>query len=88
MKFSIEKKLPHTLARAGKIETPHGVIETPAFIVVGTKASVKSLTPAQVEELGAQSLLANTYHLYLEPGDEKIKAAADCRGPAPEPEAS
>jgi queuine tRNA-ribosyltransferase len=75
MKFSIEKKLPHTLARAGKIETPHGVIETPAFIVVGTKASVKSLTPAQVEELGAQSLLANTYHLYLEPGDEKIKAA-------------
>jgi queuine tRNA-ribosyltransferase len=72
MKFSIEKKLPHTLARAGKIETPHGVIETPAFIVVGTKASVKSLTPAQVEELGAQSLLANTYHLYLEPGDDLV----------------
>jgi queuine tRNA-ribosyltransferase len=75
MKFRVEEKLTGTLARAGKIETPHGVIETPAFIVVGTKGSVKSLTPSQVEELGAQSLLANTYHLYLEPGDLKVKDA-------------
>jgi len=75
MKFKIEKKLKGTLARAGEIETPHGVIETPAFIVVGTKGSVKSLTPLQITELGAQSVLSNTYHLYLEPGDEQVAKA-------------
>lgn len=61
------------LARAGIIHTPHGDIETPAFITVGTKATVKSLTPEQVSEhIGAQAVLANTYHLYLEPGDEIV----------------
>jgi len=75
MKFKIEKKLPGTLARAGMIETEHGVIETPAFVVVGTKATVKSVTPEQVKELGAQVVLANTYHLYLQPGDELIHTA-------------
>ena len=74
--FYIEKKLGNgTLARAGVIETPHGKIETPAFIVVGTKATVKALTPEQVKDLGAQAVLANTYHLYLEPGDEIIRDA-------------
>lgn len=76
--FSIEKKLTSKegaggLARAGTIHTPHGDIETPAFIVVGTKGSVKSLTPEQVASLEAQAVLANTYHLYLEPGDEEVK---------------
>ncbi len=69
--FSVEKKGPG-LARAGVIHTPHGDIETPAFIAVGTKATVKALTPAQLEELGAEAVLGNTYHLYLEPGDELI----------------
>ncbi len=73
IKFSIEKKLPNKLGRAGVLETPHGKIETPAFVVVGTKGSVKSLTPEQVESLGAQVVLANTYHLYLEPGDETVR---------------
>lgn len=73
--FKILKKLPGTLARVGEIHTPHGVIETPCFVTVGTKATVKSLTPEQVKDLGAQVVLANTYHLYLEPGDEIVKAA-------------
>lgn len=74
--FSIEKKLGgDTLARAGIIHTPHGDIETPAFTVVGTKATVKSLTMEQVKTLGTQAVLANTYHLYLAPGDELVKRA-------------
>lgn len=75
LKFNIKKKLDGTLARAGVLETPHGKIETPAFVTVGTKATVKALTPEQVSDLGAQVVLANTYHLYLQPGDEIIKKA-------------
>jgi queuine tRNA-ribosyltransferase len=63
------------LGRAGTITTPHGTIETPAFVVVGTKATVKSLTPEMVAALGAQVVLANTYHLYLEPGEAILKKA-------------
>ena len=72
--FSIQVKGPG-LARAGVIETPHGTIKTPAFVTVGTKATVKALTPEMVEALGAQVVLANTYHLYLEPGDERVARA-------------
>ena len=76
MKFSIEAKVKGGLARAGRIETAHGVIETPAFIPVGTKATVKSLTPEIVrDEVGAGAVLANTYHLYLQPGVEVLRAA-------------
>lgn len=71
--FKIEKEIPNALGRAGRLETPHGVIETPAFVSVGTKATVKALTPEQILETGAQVVLANTYHLYLEPGDERVK---------------
>lgn len=74
-RFEITKKLEGTLARAGEIHTPHGVILTPSFVTVGTKATVKALTPEQVKDLGAQVVLANTYHLYLEPGDEVVKKA-------------
>lgn len=70
--FKITKKLDGTLARVGEIHTPHGVIHTPSFVTVGTKATVKALTPEQVADLGAQVVLANTYHLYLEPGDEIV----------------
>jgi queuine tRNA-ribosyltransferase len=79
--FKIEKEVKHEvnntskgdIARAGVIHTDHGDILTPAFITVGTKATVKSLSPEQVSNLGAQAVLANTYHLYLEPGDEIVK---------------
>jgi len=61
--------------RAGVISTPHGEIRTPAFIPVGTKATVKSVTPETVQSLGAQAVLANAYHLYLQPGSELIEQA-------------
>jgi queuine tRNA-ribosyltransferase len=77
IKFSIEKKCPRALGRAGLLGTGHGTIKTPAFVAVGTKATVKSLTPEQVKDLGVQVILANTYHLYLEPGDEMIKKAGE-----------
>ncbi len=73
IKFEIKEKIPGKLGRAGVIETAHGVIETPAFVSVGTKATVKALTPEQIQATGAQVVLANTYHLYLEPGDERVK---------------
>ncbi|MBO9367261.1 MAG: tRNA guanosine(34) transglycosylase Tgt [Chloroflexi bacterium] len=60
-------------ARAGRFVTPHGTLLTPVFAPVGTQATVKMLTPAQVEEAGATLILANTYHLYLRPGDERIR---------------
>jgi len=61
-----------TKARVGEIKTAHGVIKTPAFIPVGTKASVKSLTNAQLAEIGVQCFFVNTYHLYLQPGEEVV----------------
>lgn len=63
------------LARVGVIHTPHGAIQTPAFIPGGTNATVKALTNEQVSELGGQAVLANTYHLYLRPGTELIEQA-------------
>ncbi len=71
--FKIEKKMPGALGRAGQIRTPHGDIKTPAFVTVGTKATVKALTTEQLQNIGAQAVLANTYHLYLQPGDELIR---------------
>jgi len=59
-------------ARAGSFDTPHGHIHTPIFAPVGTQATVKAVTPAQLEEIGASLILANTYHLYLRPGEELI----------------
>ena len=61
------------LGRAGVLSTPHGDIQTPAFVTVGTKATVKAMTPEQVADTGAQVVLANTYHLYLQPGEEVLK---------------
>lgn len=73
--FIIKKKIPKKLGRAGIIVTPHGEIKTPSFVVVGTKATVKSLTPEQLITHNIQVVLANTYHLYLQPGDELVKEA-------------
>lgn len=74
-KFEIKSRLNGTLARTGVIQTPHGDIQTPAFVVVGTKANVKALVPEQVESVGAQAVLGNAYHLYLQPGHELIDRA-------------
>lgn len=71
--FSVTHRLPGTLARAGVLHTPHGDIQTPAFIVGGTKATVKALTPEQVKDLGGQAVLANTYHLMLRPGADIVE---------------
>jgi queuine tRNA-ribosyltransferase len=71
--FQIEKQIG--LARVGKIHTPHGVIETPAFVAAATLANVKGLTWSQVNELGAEAALANTYHLVLQPGTDLVKEA-------------
>lgn len=67
--------LPNGLGRTGVIHTPHGDIRTPAFIAVGTKATVKSVLPEAVAGLGAQAVLANAYHLYLQPGSDIVDAA-------------
>ena len=75
MNFKIEKKLANSLGRVGVLETAHGVILTPAFVAVGTKATVKSLSPEQVRDVGTQVVLGNTYHLYLQPGDEIVRDA-------------
>lgn len=75
IKFNITKELMGCQARAGVIETPHGHINTPAFIVGGTKATVKALTPEQIKDLGGEAVLVNTYHLMLRPGAEIIKYA-------------
>ena len=75
MKFEVLHKCPTTGARVGKLYTDHGVIDTPCFMPVGTKATVKSLSPEEVRETGSQILLSNTYHLYLRPGHELIERA-------------
>ena len=72
--FTFELLAQQGNARAGVFHTPHGDIPTPIFAPVGTKATVKGVTPAQLHELGSQLVLANTYHLYLRPGDETVAA--------------
>ena len=73
--FVIKHAESASLARVGTITTPHGEIQTPAFIPVGTKATVKSVLPEAMADLGAQALLANAYHLYLQPGADIIDEA-------------
>ena len=76
IKYELLHECKQTGARRGRIHTPHGIIETPVFMPVGTQATVKSLTPEELkEEIGAQIILANTYHLYLRPGQEIVKEA-------------
>ena len=76
MKFEFEiKNTDGQLARTGTIKTPHGNILTPAFIAVGTKASVKAIAPEQLDATGLQSALANTYHLFLQPGEDVVAAS-------------
>ena len=75
MRFELIHEDKTTGARVGKLYTEHGVIDTPCFMPVGTKATVKGLAPEEVKATGAQILLSNTYHLYLRPGHELIERA-------------
>ncbi|MDY6065693.1 MAG: tRNA guanosine(34) transglycosylase Tgt [Finegoldia sp.] len=74
-KFELLKKSSECKARLGRIETDHGIIETPIFMPVGTRATVKTMTSDELYDLGAQIILGNTYHLYLKPGQEIIEKA-------------
>lgn len=73
--FEILATCPETGARLGRLHTPHGVVDTPAFMPVGTQGTVKAMAPEELEALGAQMLLSNTYHLYLRPGADLVAAA-------------
>ncbi|MEL6399109.1 MAG: tRNA guanosine(34) transglycosylase Tgt [Cyanobacteria bacterium J06626_4] len=73
--YQIEACCRHTAARAGCFQTPHGLVETPRFMPVGTLANVKTVTPDQLQATGAQMVLANTYHLHLQPGEALVAAA-------------
>ena len=70
--FEFQLQAREGRARAGVFNTPHGDILTPIFAPVGTQATVKSITPAQLHEIDANLVLANTYHLYLRPGDDLV----------------
>src|SRR3954465_519992 len=73
MSFRFEIDTQHGSARAGRCTTPHGVVETPAFMAVGTLGTVKALDPEDLKAIGAQMILSNAYHLHLRPGDELIR---------------
>ena len=73
--FEVIKTDPETGARAGILHTPHGDIETPVYMPVGTQATVKGVFPRDLEEAGSQIILSNTYHLYMRPGDDIVKRA-------------
>ena len=73
-RFELVATDPHTGARAGLLHTPHGTVETPVFMPVGTLGTVKGLTQEMLAELGTEILLCNTYHLYLRPGHERIRS--------------
>jgi hypothetical protein len=80
MEFKLEKTCSLTKARAGILSTPHGEIQTPVFMPVGTQGTVKTLSPRDLEEIGVRILLSNTYHLYLRPGDDVIREAGGLHG--------
>ena len=71
--FELKEKDHNTNARCGLIKTAHGSVDTPAFMPVGTQATVKTMTPADLEEMGFQMMIVNAYHLYLRPGHELVK---------------
>ena len=75
LQFELLAKDQGTRARRGRVTTPHGTIETPIFMPVGTHGALKAMTPAQVDEAGAQIILSNTYHLHLKPGEGLVAKA-------------
>lgn len=75
IRYELIKKCSKTGARLGRVHTPHGVIDTPCFMPVGTQATVKAMAPFELEEIDAKIILSNTYHLYLRPGHEIVREA-------------
>ncbi|WP_425446033.1 tRNA guanosine(34) transglycosylase Tgt [Dethiothermospora halolimnae] len=75
VEYELIKECKDTKARLGKLHTPHGTIETPIFMPVGTRATVKAMTPEELKDIGSQIILGNTYHLYLKPGHDLIEEA-------------
>ncbi len=75
VQFELIKECKYTKARLGRLHTPHGTIDTPAFMPVGTQASVKAMDPNELKDIGAQIILSNTYHLYIRPGHKLIEKA-------------
>jgi len=73
LRFTVERT--DSLARRGRLELPHGTVNTPCFMPVGTQGTVKTLTPAEVADAGAEIIVCNTYHLYLRPGHKRVQAA-------------
>lgn len=78
--FKVVKELDNGLTRAGVLETAHGTIETPVFMPVGTQATVKTMTPEELEAVGSEIILSNTYHLYLRPGHDLVAEAGGLHG--------
>jgi queuine tRNA-ribosyltransferase len=78
--FAFDVEARDGAARAGRLVTPHGVVETPCFMPVGTKATVKAVEPRELRELGAQIVLGNTYHLYFRPGTDIVAAHGGLHG--------
>jgi len=74
-RFEVLKEDERTAARLGRLTTPHGTVSTPVFMPVGTQGTVKGMTPEELEELGAEIILSNTYHLYLRPGPDVVREA-------------
>ena len=75
IKYHLIKTEKHTGARLGEIETPHGTFPTPIFMPVGTQATVKAMSPEELEDIGADIILSNTYHLWVRPGEDIVKEA-------------
>ncbi len=75
IRYELIKTCKQSGARLGRLHTPHGVIETPIFMPVGTQATVKAMTPEELKEIGSQIILSNTYHLYMRPGHDLVKEA-------------
>ena len=75
IQFELIKTCKQSGARLGRLYTPHGVIDTPCYMPVGTQATVKAMTPRDLKEIGAPIILSNTYHLYLRPGHELVRQA-------------
>ena len=73
--FQILQTDPGSRARRGRLTTPHGMVATPVFMPVGTQATVKAMTPVELEELGVSMILANAYHLHVRPGEDLIARA-------------
>lgn len=80
VKYEFIKECKQTGARLGRLHTPHGIIDTPTFMPVGTQATVKAMAPNELKEIGAQIILSNTYHLYIRPGHKLVEKAGGLHG--------